>query len=81
MREALAGADRTFLWTNYLFAPFGISLVNHSHTALAALLGATVLRPLTPAEAENIIVLASVFLAAASMYALTWEITMNRPVP
>ena len=79
MREALAGADRTFLWTNYLFAPFGISLVNHSHTALAALLGATVLRPLTPAEAENIIVLASVFLAAASMYALTWEITMNRP--
>ena len=79
MREALASADRRFLWTNYLFAPFGISLVNHSHTALAALLGATVLRPLTPAEAENIVVLASVFLAAASMYALTWEITMNRP--
>ena len=79
MREALATPGRTFLWTDYLFAPFGISLVNHSHTALAALLGATVLRPLPPAEAENIIVLASVFLAAVSMYALTWEITRHRP--
>jgi len=67
MREALATPGRTFLWTDHLFAPFGISLVNHSHTALAAILGATVLRPFSPAEAENIIVLANVFLAAVSM--------------
>jgi hypothetical protein len=78
MRETLGTPGLTFLWTDYLFAPFGVSLVNHSHTALAAVLGATVLRPFSPAEAENIIVLASVFLAAVSMYALTWDITRAR---
>jgi hypothetical protein len=78
MRETLGTPGLTFLQTDHLFAPFGISLVNHSHTALAAVLGATVLWPLSPAEAENIIVLASVFLAAVSMYALTWEIGRSR---
>jgi hypothetical protein len=78
MRETLKTPGLTFLQTDHLFAPFGISLVNHSHTALAALLGATLLRPLSPAEAENIVVLVNVFLAALSMYALTWDITRRR---
>jgi hypothetical protein len=78
MRETLGTPGLTFLQTDRLFAPFGISLVNHSHTALAAVLGATVLRPLSPAEAENIIVLASVWLAAVSMYWLTWDISRHR---
>ena len=78
MRETLGAPGSSFLHSDYLFAPFGISLVNHSHTALASLAGATVLRPLSPAEAENVIVLATVWLAAAAMYGLAFDITRDR---
>src|ERR1700704_472299 len=43
MRTALgSGAD--FFYTTYLFAPAGVDLTLHTHTALAAFAGATALR-------------------------------------
>src|SRR3954466_5281216 len=42
MRHALA-TDAGFFHSNYLFFPFGVDLVNHPHTALQALISATLL--------------------------------------
>ena len=54
MREALGSSER-FFSTPYLFAPFGTDLTLHTHTALNAFAGATLLERLPPLAAMNVI--------------------------
>ena len=77
MRTALA-SHQSFFHTNYLFAPFGADLTLHTHTALPALVGATLLRRLTALAALNITVIAGLALNGFCMYLLAWRCTHNR---
>jgi hypothetical protein len=78
MRHVLETQGASYFRTNYLFYPFGTNLANHSHTALLALIGATALRGVSLVTALNVVLLATVFLNIASMYALTWDLTGHR---
>ena len=57
-RYALEQADATLFFTGHLFAPFGTSLVLHTHTALPALAGATLLSRAPVVQAHNLVLLA-----------------------
>ena len=76
MREALSSAERFFA-TPYLFAPFGVDLTLHTHTALNAFVGATALQGTSPLTALNLMILASLVLNAVCAYALAWRITRD----
>jgi hypothetical protein len=74
MRTALdAGRDVSF--TEYLFAPSGVDLTLHTHTALLAFAGATVLATLPVIAALNVTVLVSVFLSGLAAYLLAYKLT------
>src|SRR5690242_3988535 len=73
MRQARAtGAD--FFRTPYLFAPVGADLTLHTHTALPAFVGATLLGRLSIAAALNITTLASLALNGFCGYLLCWRL-------
>ncbi len=74
MREALGSGER-FFSTPYLFAPFGTDLTLHTHTALNAFAGATLLEGLPPLTAMNVTILASLFLNAFCAYLLAHRVT------
>ena len=74
MREALGSGER-FFSTPYLFAPFGTDLTLHTHTALNAFAGATLLERLPPLTAMNVTILASLFLNAFCAYLLAHRVT------
>jgi hypothetical protein len=77
MRTALAsGAD--FFHTTYLFAPAGADLTLHTHTALPAFAGATVLRSLPLVTALNVTTLAGLALNGFCAYMLAWRVTRDR---
>jgi hypothetical protein len=77
MRTALASrAD--FFHTAYLFAPAGTDLTLHTHTALPAFVGATVLGSMPLIMALNITTLASLALNGVCTYALAWSVTRDR---
>ena len=78
MRRVLGNHALSFFHSTYLFSPFGVDLINHPHTALQGLISATVLSKLSIIEAENLYVVVSVFLNAASAYALAYDITRQR---
>jgi hypothetical protein len=78
MREAIASPTRHFFNTDAIFAPLGVSLVLHTHTALPALVGATLLSWMSPSAAQNIILIASLALNGLSAYALTALVTRSR---
>jgi len=78
MRKALSAADLDFFHSRYLFSPFGVDLVNHPHTALQGYLSATVLANLSVIQAENLYIIASIFLNAACAYALAYDLTRER---
>ncbi|HKB11654.1 MAG TPA: hypothetical protein VKD69_13415 [Vicinamibacterales bacterium] len=75
MRHVLATPGLPYFHTTYLFHPFGASIANHPHTALPALIGATLLRSTSPATAQNLLLIAYVFANLAAMYALAWTVT------
>jgi len=79
MRRVLATPGLDYFHTTYLFYPFGVSIADHSHTALPALIAATVLRPLSIVTAQNLLLFAYVFANMATMYALAWDITRHSP--
>jgi hypothetical protein len=56
----------------YLFAPFGTSLVLHTHTALQSTLGATVLGRLPTVRAHNVVLLAGLAANGVAAYALAF---------
>jgi hypothetical protein len=76
MREALASGS-SFFHSPLLFAPRGIDLALHTHTALPAWIGATALGGFSVAAALNITIVASLFLAAFCTYVLCWRLTRD----
>ncbi len=73
-RYATFNPDAQLFYTHHLFAPGGVSLVLHTHTALPALFGATLLRPLTVSQAHNIVLLAGLAANGVATYALAWHV-------
>ena len=77
MRTALrSGTD--FFHTPFLFAPIGADLTLHTHTALAAFVGATVLGHLPIVTALNLTTLASLSLNGFCGYLLAYQMTRDR---
>jgi hypothetical protein len=77
MRTALrSGAD--FFQTPYLFAPVGADLTLHTHTALAAFVGATLLGRLPVVMALNLTILAALSLNGFCGYLLAYRIARDR---
>jgi hypothetical protein len=72
MRHVLATPGLGYFHTTYLFYPFGTTIADHPHTALPALVAATILRPASSVTAQNLLLVAYVFGNMASMYALVW---------
>jgi hypothetical protein len=77
MRKALA-SGQPFFHTSYLFVPLGADLTLHTHTALPALLGATVLGRLPVVAAQNVAILIGLFLNGFCTYLLTWKVTRDQ---
>jgi hypothetical protein len=77
MRRALSDSNIAFFHTTHLFFPFGTSLVNHSHFAFPALLGATVFGGASLVVAQNILVLMHVFLNGIVTYGFAWSVTRH----
>lgn len=77
-RRSLGSDDPGFFHSVYLMYPFGVDLVNHPHTALQGIVSATALAGLSVIEAENLYILASVFLNGAAAYALAFDLTGHR---
>src|SRR5688500_14546183 len=59
MREALASASRDFFYCPLIVAPFGSSLILHTHTAVPAFIGATLLGSRPTVEAQNLLLIGS----------------------
>jgi hypothetical protein len=78
MRHVLATPGLDYFRTTHLFFPFGAPIANHPHTALPALVAATVLKRASAVAALNVLLLTSVFLNMAVMYALAWTLTGHR---
>ena len=77
MRHVLATPSLPYFHTTYLFYPFGTTIADHPHTALPALVAATLLKSLSVVTAQNVLLLAYVFLNMACMYALAWTVTRH----
>ena len=60
-----------------LFAPVGADLTLHTHTALTAFVGATVLRHLSVVAALNVTILVSLALNGFCAYLLAWQLTRD----
>jgi hypothetical protein len=78
MRHVLATPGLAYFHTSHLFYPFGTSIANHPHTALPALVAATLLKPASVVTAQNLLLLSYVFANLACAYALVWDITRHR---
>jgi hypothetical protein len=79
-RRALWDPGLELFFTAYLFAPAGTPLVLHTHTALPALIGATVFGTLPVAAAHNVVLLAGLAANGIATYALAWH-HVRRPMP
>ena len=77
MRQAL-WTDASFFHTHALLIPFGASLVQHTHTALPALAGATALAGLPVVVALNVTTIASIALNGICAWALAWHMTRQQ---
>jgi hypothetical protein len=77
MRHVLATPRLSYFHTTYLFYPFGTPITNHPHTALPALVAATLLAPVSIVTAQNLLLLAYLFGNMAIMYALVWDLTRH----
>ncbi|MGH6693452.1 MAG: hypothetical protein ACREF4_22510, partial [Gammaproteobacteria bacterium] len=78
MREALASSSVDFFSSAPIEAPLFPSLILHTHNALAAFLGATLLAPLSPIEAQNILLIVSLALNGMGAYALVLTVSGAR---
>jgi hypothetical protein len=77
MRHVLATRGLPYFHTTYLFHPFGTTIADHPHTALPALIAATLLGPATVVTAQNLLLVGYVFANLAAMYALAWSMTRH----
>lgn len=78
MRETIASPAHAFFLCPIMAAPFGGSLVLHTHTALSALVGATVLANLSVVEAQNVLIIATLALNGFSAYVLSYTVSGAR---
>src|SRR5260370_32516244 len=78
MRHVIAPPGLAYFHTSYLFHPFGTTIANHPHTALPAIVAATLLGRASIVTAQNLLLLAYVFANMAAMYALVWDIGRDR---
>ena len=78
MRHVLDNPELQFFRTAYLFAPIGVDLTLHTHTALPALFGATALGSLSITIAHNLVILFTLFFNAAAAYFLAYRITGSK---
>lgn len=67
-----------FFSTPYLFHPLGADLSQHTHTALNGALAATILAGVSPVAAQNVLLLASLFLNGFITYLLAYRIASSR---
>lgn len=72
-RYALAEPGAAFFFTDHLFAPFGTSLVLHTHTALQAMAGATFFSGASVVHAHNLLLLAGLAANGVLTYALAFQ--------
>jgi hypothetical protein len=79
MREVLDRGLANPFHTSMMFAPDGADLVLHTHTALAAFIGATVFGALPVASALNSVLLLSCALNGFLAYLLAHKATGSRP--
>src|SRR4029079_14664531 len=63
---------------NYLFYPFGTTIADHPHTALPAIVAATLLKRTSVVTAQNVLLLSYVFANMACAYALVWAVARHR---
>ena len=77
MRTARASGSG-FFHTSYLLAPAGADLTLHTHTALPAFIGATLLGGFSIATALNLTTLASLALNGFCAYVLAWRTLQHR---
>jgi hypothetical protein len=77
-RQALATPGLHLLDTSWLFFPLHVDLTLNTHTALNAVIGATLLAPLSIVAALNATILAGLVLGAAGAYALARDLTGSR---
>ena len=78
MREALASPELDYFYCPLLLVPSGASLVLHTHTALAAFVGATLLTSLSVVQAQNLILIASLALNGFATYVLAIQVCRSR---
>src|SRR5258708_3664000 len=78
MRHAIETPGLAYFHTSYLFHPFGTTIANHPHTALPAIVAATLLGGASIITAQNLLLLAYVFANLAAMYALALDIGRER---
>jgi len=71
-------AGSSFFHTSYLLAPGGADLTLHTHTALPAFIGATVLARFSVATALNVTTLASVAMNGFCAYLLAWRVIRDK---
>ncbi len=76
MRTALHAHVNPF-HTNYLFHPVGADLTQHTLTPLNGAIAATVLSGLSPVAAQNVLILASLFLNGFVVYLLAYRLTAH----
>lgn len=74
MRAALASHHSPF-HSDLVFAPIGIDLTLHTHTALSSWLGATLLGRLPVVTAHNLLIVVALALNGIAAYALAWTCT------
>jgi hypothetical protein len=77
MRTAVS-SGASFFHTTYIFAPVGTDLTLHTHTALPAYAGATLLEALSITTALNVTTLASLALNGICTYFLAWRAVHDR---
>jgi hypothetical protein len=72
-RQALLDPELSVFSSNLLFAPFGTSLVLHTHAALPSVAAAILLRPAAIPLAHNLVLLAGLSLNGVAAYALAFH--------
>jgi hypothetical protein len=78
MREAIASPAHTFFASPMLFAPLGVPLVLHTHTALLAAVGATLLAAVPLVAAQNVALILTLVLNGFAAYLLALTVTGSR---
>jgi hypothetical protein len=78
MRHAMADPSAQFFYCPLIFVPWGTSLVLHTHTALPALVGATLLRSLSLVLAQNVLIWCALAANVCAMFLLALERVKDR---